>query len=102
MTKNLSEAYSCYEVEGYQYIPADILRKMDEHAYRQGFNEYVDTLKDELSRELLRMDVGSSDSFFGAEVECCEDDEDEEAETSKQPAAPVEPGVFGDLLFNEL
>lgn len=99
----LNEVYSPYEIEGICFSPNNILKNGDETAYWQGYNDYIDSLKENLVYELRHMNAGSADGFYGCVVECYEDEEDEDDEEEPETQAkPAEQGIFGDLLFNEL
>lgn len=99
----LNNSYSFYEIEGIRFHPSTILKTMDETAYWQGYDEYVDSLKNDLIYDLRHMGVNSSEDFYGCTVECCEEDgKENEDEAPKQPAEPAERGIFGDLLFKEI
>lgn len=99
----LNEVYSCYEIEGVSFSPSTILKTMDETAYWQGYDEYVDGLRNDLVYDLRHMYVDSSEDIYGCTVECCEEDgEEDEDEAPKQPAEPAKQGIFGDLLFKEI
>lgn len=68
----LDECYEIVSVCGYEYSPSVALFKLDEVAYKCGFNEYVDSRQKDIEYELDRMEYEEELNFYGYEVVCIE------------------------------
>lgn len=73
----LDECYEPINICGLSYSPSLALYKVDIVAYSCGKNDYYDSLFGDIVYELERMDDGETANWYGIEVECKEDtDED--------------------------
>ena len=74
----LDECYEEVEICGYKYAPSVALYHVDPTAYRCGRSDWEDFEAGEIAYELERMDDGEELSFYGFDVECIEDEEEDE------------------------
>ena len=79
----LDEAYGEVEIAGMTFSTSYALKELDPTAYRCGFNDYTDGLRDEVGDLLDGLDYGDEDEFFGVSV-TAEDDKEEETEEEEE------------------
>ena len=75
----LDDCYEMVKVCGHEYYPSYALKNLDNIAYNCGFNDYKNYQLENIEYELERMDDEENMDFYGYEVVCkVEIDEDEE------------------------
>ena len=73
----LDEYYEDVNVCGCTFNPSYALKKTDLIAYNCGKNDYIDSLTYDLDNTIDRMSNGDIGDFYGVEVECKENEEEE-------------------------
>lgn len=74
----LDECYDEVNICGYTYAPSVALYNIDPVAYRCGRSDWEDYEAGNIEYELDRMDDGEEESFYGFDVKCIDDEEEEE------------------------
>lgn len=72
----LDECYEPVKICGYDYMPSVALRRVDETAYRCGYNDYCDSLYSDIESTISGMDAGDTEELYWHTVQCEEDEEE--------------------------
>lgn len=76
----LDEVYGEVDICGYTYSASYALQNLDPIAYRCGMTDYYDSLYSDIVFDIERMYEGDTDEFYGFEVECTAEKEEDEEE----------------------
>lgn len=71
----LDDCYPMADICGYDYRPSYALELVDPIAYRCGFDDYTDSLYDDILWELEKMANGEVQNFYDFDVEAIEEEE---------------------------
>lgn len=71
----LDECHQEVNIFGYDFTPSDILKSCDPVAYRCGFEDYKDSLRDDIEYELERLTPGEEPYLYGVIVTLVEEED---------------------------
>lgn len=74
----LDECCQQVEVCSYVYTPSEVLKSCDPVAYDYEFENYKDNLSYDIGYDLDRMYDGEQTNFYGVDVTCIDEEEEEE------------------------
>ncbi len=74
----LDDCYEEIKIGNLSYFVSQVLRSVDPIAYKCGFNDYVDSIYQDILYDLERMSDGETQDFYGSSVECIEEEDNDD------------------------